>query len=279
MRIHLINLFALCLLFAACTEKKSPKQNVENQQISKEQPLVVNELADFKFHSMLANLPSPLQTFQTLQHVELTQKTIALTSIKKAAQLTTTSAKAYGYGVFMADMGFTAYQSQHQKSLEYLDVCRTLATDLGVGDVFNQTITQKFESNSGDEVVFVKMMDEAFTQIDAYMLTNERFINATEMFIGSWLESQIIANRLLLGETHKDDNLIVREGIYNQKLHTSNLVNVLAELEGQFNKEIYYSIEDIMMFYAGFGDAASITQEDLTELQIKLEALKEKLLS
>lgn len=281
MRKKLLSLAILGALTYACgnTDSHDSNQGADENSTEMAADVKVDEVADFKFHSMLANLPSPLQTFQTLRNVELTQKSISLTPTSVAANLSTNSAKAYGYGIFMTDMGFMAYQHQNQQSLEYMHSCRTLANDLGAGDVFDQTITQKFEESSTEEIMFVKMMDEAFTQMDAYMLNNERFINATEIFVGSWVESQIIATKLLQGEGQNESNKTVWEGIYNQKLHASNLVNVLGEVEGQINMDIYNAVEDIMMFYAGFSDAASITQDDLKELQTKLETLKSKLLA
>lgn len=239
----------------------------------------IDAMADFKFHSMIANLPSPLQTFHIINKVDLTDKNIELTELSVGGELSTTSSKAYGYGVYITDMGFMAYDHKNQATLEYLQVCRNLATELGAGDVFDRTITKNFEANSTEESKFVQMMDEAFTEMDQYMVNNERFVNATEIFVGSWVESQIIATKMLEGEKITEENKPVWEGVYSQKMHASNLMNVLGEVDDQVSKEVYTAIEDIMMFYAGFSSVESISQVDLKELQTKLEGLKSKLLS
>jgi hypothetical protein len=282
MKLRYLPIIALSGLVVACgggshEEHKQTEQAAPAEAAAPAEE--INAMADFKFHSMIANLPSPLQTFHIINKVDLTDKNIQLTELATGDELNTTSSKAYGYGVYITDMGFMAYDKKNQQTLEYLQVCRNLATELGAGDVFDRTITQNFEANSTEESKFVQMMDEAFTEMDQYMVNNERFVNATEIFIGSWVESQIIASKMLMGEKMTEENKPVWEGIYSQKMHASNLMNVLGEVDDQVSPEIFKAIEDLMMFYAGFSSVDAISQNDLKELQSKLEGLKAKLLS
>lgn len=238
----------------------------------------ISEMADFKFHTMIANLPSPLSTFQIISNVDLDMSGVQLTSTSVASGLATVSARAYGYGIFMTDMGFMAYEKQNQQTLDYFQVSRELASKLGAGEVFDRTISQNFEENTSNEEQFVKMMDEAFNAMDDYMVNNERFVNATEIFVGSWVESQIIATQILIGKERNETNLPVYEGIYAQKQHASNLINVLGEIDNEISTEVYTAVEDLMMFYAGFSTVENISQEDLKELAQKLNTLKSQLL-
>lgn len=238
----------------------------------------ISEMADFKFHTMIANLPSPLETFQIISNVDLDMSGVQLTPTSVASGLATVSARAYGYGVFMTDMGFMAYEKQNQQTLDYFQVSRELASKLGAGEVFDRTISQNFEENTSDEEQFVRMMDDAFKAMDDYMVNNERFVNATEIFVGSWVESQIIATQILLGKERNETNLPVYEGIYAQKQHASNLINVLGEIDTEISTEVYTAVEDLMLFYAGFSTVENISQEDLKELAQKLNTLKSELL-
>jgi hypothetical protein len=252
------------------TEMTEDTKEPEGEQIS--------EMADFKFHTMIANLPSPLQTFQIISKVDVGMDGVSLTPTSRASSLSTGSARAYGYGVFMTDMGFMAYEHQNQQVLDYFQVCRDLASKLGAGDVFDRTISQNFEENTSDNERFVRMMDEAFNAMDDYMVNNERFVNATEIFVGSWVESQVIATQILIGQERNENNLPIYEGIYAQKQHASNLMNVLGEIDQEINTEVFVAVEDLMMFYAGFSNVESISQDDLKALQQKLNTLKQELL-
>lgn len=238
----------------------------------------ISEMADFKFHTMIANLPSPLQTFQLISKVDVGMDGVSLTPTSRASKLSTGSAKAYGYGVFMADMGFMAYEHQNQQVLDYFQVCRDLASQLGAGDVFDRTISKNFEKNTSENERFVRMMDEAFNAMDDYMVNNERFVNATEIFVGSWVESQVIATQILIGKERNEKNLPIYEGIYVQKQHASNLMDVLGEIDQEINTEVFVAVEDLMMFYAGFSTVESISQDDLKSLQQKLNTLKQELI-
>lgn len=238
----------------------------------------VNPMADFKFHKMIANLPSPMETFQILDSMEGEMPPVALTPTAKASKLSTMSQKSFGYGVYITDMGFLAYQKSNQETLNYLETCRSLAKELGAGEVFDRSIAQKFKESETDQAQFVNMMEEGFTAIDEYMQDNERFLNATEIFVGSWVESQLIAARMLKGKEPNDQNKKVYEGIYSQKMHASNLMNVLGEMDSDIEPKVYESVEDLMMFYAGFGSVESMTQEDIAMLEEKLVKLKKSLI-
>lgn len=280
---HFLNLIAIVIILSACGsegDSKAPKDNLpieETESTSEKAP--INEMADFKFHTMIANLPSPLQMFQTISSVEIEANGVELTPTNLASNLSTTSAKAYGYGVFMTDMGFMAYRNQNQQTLDYLQACRNLAGELGAGEVFDRTVSADFEENTSNQDQFIKMMDEAFNAMDDYMVDNERFVNATEIFVGSWVESQIIATEVMRGKPINDNNKPLYDGIYAQKQHASNLMNVLGEIDTEIAKEVFTAVEDLMMFYAGFSSPESISDEDLNELNTKLKTLKNLLVT
>jgi len=270
----------LALLWSCGGE--APKKHVEDVAVDETEATVesgeqISDMADFKFHTMIANLPSPLETFHIISNVDLEMSGVELTPTDQASNLSTGSKRAYGYGLYMTDMGFMAYEHQNQQTLDYLQVCRDLANQLGAGEVFDRTISANFEENTSDENKFVRMMDEAFNSMDEYMVNNERFVNATEIFVGSWVETQIIATQILIGSERTDDTMPVYEGIFAQKQHASNLMNVLGEIDEEISPSVYVAVEDLMMFYAGFSNVESISQEDLQELHQKLETLKREL--
>jgi len=282
MRLAFIPMLAVTVFFWSCSgteETKTADTGAVEETTEEASGDAVNPMADFKFHTMLANLPSPLETFHIISDVEIETSEIAMTDLAVASELSTATAKAYGYGMYMTDMGFMAYEHESQKTLDYFQVNRQLAQDLGAGEVFDRTISANFEENSSDEAKFVRMMDEAFNAMDEYMVDNERFVNATEIFVGSWVESQILATRILKDHAMTEANRPIYEAVYSQKIHASNLINVLGEIDIEIGEDVYEAVEDIMMFYAGFSDVESISQEDLSTLEGKLDNLKTLLLS
>ncbi|GAB5538737.1 MAG: hypothetical protein Salg2KO_08400 [Salibacteraceae bacterium] len=265
------------------TENKSNDSGVEEVAIENEanepEEEAIDGMADFQFHTMIANLPSPLETFHLISEMQVGMDGVSLTPTDKSKDLSTMSAKAYGYGMYMTDMGFMAYEHQNQLTLEYFQTCRDLAQSLGAGEVFDQTISANFEENTSSEEKFVKMMDEAFNSMDQYMIDNERFVNATEIFVGSWVETQLIATQIIIDEPMSEENGPIYNGIYEQKMHASNLMNVLSEIESELDEDVVNNVEDLMLFYAGFSSPEAITPEDLAELEKKLEALKASLIA
>ena len=280
MKMKILSLIALTIGLWSCggnTEADKGAEETAAAPVEESAPAEeegINDMADFQFHTMIANLPSPLETFHLISDVSVGMDGVPLTPTSEAKNLGTMTAKAYGYGMYMTDMGFMAYEHQNQQTLEYFQTCRDLAQALGAGEVFDQTISANFEENTSSEEKFVKMMDEAFNAMDQYMVDNERFVNATEIFVGSWVETQLIATNIVMDQPINDENRPIYNGIYEQKLHASNLMNVLSEIENELDEDVVNHVEDIMMFYAGFTSPEAITSEDLKELDTKLTALK-----
>lgn len=280
MKMKHLSLAVLSIFFLSCgNSDHTDAENNSEIEVAEETAAPIDDLADFKFHTMIANLPSPLETFHLISGVSLALDGVGLTPTEDSKKLSTMSAKAYGYGIYMTDMGFMAYEKENQKTLDYYQTCRELAQSLGAGDVFDQTISANFEENTSSEEKFVRMMDEAFTAMDEYMVSNERFVNATEIFVGSWVETQLIATTIIKDAPLSEENKPVYQGIYDQKMHASNLMNVLSEIETELSPSVINQVEEIMMFYAGFSTVESITSEDLHELETKLKSLKAALIA
>ena len=275
MKMKHLSIVALSLFLWSCggSEHADSTHN-DSTEVAEEVAEPIDDLADFKFHTMIANLPSPLETFHLISGVSIAMDGVGLTPTEDSKKLSTTSAKAYGYGIYMTDMGFMAYEHENQKTLDYYQTCRDLAQSLGAGDVFDQTISANFEENTSSEEKFVRMMDEAFKAMDEYMVGNERFVNATEIFVGSWVETQLIATSIIKDAPLNEENKPLYQGIYDQKMHASNLMNVLGEIETELSPAVINQVEDIMMFYAGFSTVESIKSKDLHELETKLKSLK-----
>lgn len=268
--------FSMAAMAVSCSNQpeNTDTANPVDSTIVQQEKATVDPVADFKFHSMLANLPSPLDMFEIMGNSDAEFEQATLTDMEKSASLNTMDSRAFGYGVYMTDLGYLAFENNKQEALKYLQTCRTLAQGLGAGEVFDRTISGEFEESTASKEKFVAMMETAFEEMDNYMKDNERFVNATQIFIGSWVESQLLATEMLRGKELSEETRPIYQGIYEQKMHASNLMNVLGEIQEQVDPTIYRSIEDLMLYYAGFSGVESIHQEDLVELHDKLQNLR-----
>ena len=131
MKMKLFPIVALTLGLWSCggngeTEKPAEEtaEPVTEEAASADQGAGIIDMADFQFHTMIANLPSPLETFHLISDVSVGMEGVPLTPTANAKNLGTMSAKAYGYGMYITDMGFMAYEHQNQQTLEYFQTCR-----------------------------------------------------------------------------------------------------------------------------------------------------------
>ena len=77
MHFRLLTLVVFSFILVSCGGEDKASQTVDysdlevTEESSENNAQAINEMADFKFHTMIANLPSPLQTFQIIADVDI----------------------------------------------------------------------------------------------------------------------------------------------------------------------------------------------------------------
>ena len=83
MNFRLLNLVVFSLILVSCGGEDKASQTVDysdvevTEESAENSAQPINEMADFKFHTMIANLPSPLQTFQIIADVDINNNTLS----------------------------------------------------------------------------------------------------------------------------------------------------------------------------------------------------------
>ncbi len=233
----------LALLFTSCGSTDTPKEDITPKDTtSQNQTTPDNELADFKFHVTVLNIPSPFEIVDLLPKSELPFNKNLINPHSNASKYMTSFKKGVNYGVYGVDLLYLSTNEQYADVKKYYTTSRELAGAIGAGESFDKLVGDDMETNIENKDSINRIMDKLYTEMDAFLRSNEKLQTATEMLIGSWIESQYITLSLIKDADLTEKNKVLFQKVYEQRTHLQRLNELLAEYKT--NKDFKTIIQD-----------------------------------
>ena len=127
-------------LFVACGSEsttnsatEAPKDTIKAAPVTHPE----NELADFEFHTLVINIPSPFEIITFLPKAGMTYNKSLLNSTDNEKKYTTTTKKGLNYGVYIVDLVYLSTNEQFSDVKTYFKTSRNLAQTLGCAESFD----------------------------------------------------------------------------------------------------------------------------------------------
>lgn len=191
----------------------------------------VDEMVEFKFHYLTANIPSPMELVDALPQAGIAFNKDVLNAIENESKYNTSLQKALNFGVYSVDMAYLTTNEEYALVKPYLNSSRNLAKSLDLAETFDKVVGNRLSQNSENKDSLKKVIDEAYYEVDNYMRNNERALAATQMLTGSWIESQYITLMLIKDVAKNEKNAMLFNKVFEQKRHLASLVSLLKEYE------------------------------------------------
>jgi hypothetical protein len=283
MNITQLKFSSLCLavlFFASCGGEKAKEEGqtidttaaaVETMDTTKQE---LNEVADFKFHVFIANIPSPLESMVLMPDAGIVMDKAHLNPVENAGKYNSLAKKALNYGVYGSDLGYLTAYEQTQEISDYFATLKSLAEDLGAGGEFDKVLTQRFQENLENRDSLLVIMDKAFGATEDYLKNNQRLESATLMLTGSWVESQYLLVRGLIAANGKGDLIKLYAKIPEQKAHLKSLTDLLGEQKSKECNKYKAQLEKVKVTYDGIANVDAIDEALLGKLSRELEDIK-----
>lgn len=225
MRLEIFSLFksiAAPLLFSilllACAENETTAE-ASKDKVAKEKK--ASKL--FEVSGKVFSIPSPIQTAFLLKNSGAAYNSEMLAATANATQQNTSFEKALNLGIYGADLGYVTIYDQNQDAISYMAVSRRLATELGISNIFNEELVNRFEKNMGNQDSLMAMVSDVFKSSDKYLKENDQVDLSVMILAGGWIETLYFATHL--AQETKSQSIINRIG--EQKITIKNLIKLL----------------------------------------------------
>ena len=110
--------------------------------------------------------PTPMETARIVQKTGAAFNTDNLHSAMSAGNYVTSDKQAINLGVYGADLSYATIFEENAISLTYLEVVKSLARELGVGDVIGEDMLARAEANRARQDSLVSIVSEAFFNLN-----------------------------------------------------------------------------------------------------------------
>jgi len=239
----------------------------------------VDEMVEFKFHYLVANIPSPMAMVDILPRVGAPFKGDLLLAPGSEEKYLSGMKKAFAFGVMSTDLAYLTSHEEFSSVQKYLAGTRSLAKSLDLSETFDKVVGQRLQNNMENKDSIKAIIDQAYFEVDNYMRTNERALTATQVLTGSWVESQYITLQLAKGLKRDAKTQILFEKIFEQKKHLSSLVSLLKEYETQKDFSPFVNkLRDLEKEYAAMKTNDLDNPAYLSTLSDKLNVLRSEVI-
>ena len=260
------------------TTTETKKDSVAKPSAAAAQP--TNDLADFEFHTLVINIPSPFTIISELPKAGLTFNKSLVNSADNASKYTTSSKKAMNYGSYIVDLVYLSTNEQFSDVKSYFKTCKDFAKSLGCADSFDKIAGSRIEKNIDKKDTINKVIDQIYTEMDGYLRSNDRLLAATQILVGSWVESQYITVGIIKDEAKNDKN----KALFQKVTEQGNTVNKLVDLLNQFATEKEFSavideLKKLQTVYKDVKVGADIDKAQLAKIYDKLSGIRGKIVN
>ena len=271
---------SLTTFIFACSNNTttSTEQNTGTDTAKKETPAEqLNEFADFEFHSLVINIPSPFEVIGKLAKSNFAYDNTLPNPTSNASKYATSSSKAMNYGVYIVDLIYLSTNEQYVGVKDYFITTREFAKSLQCEESFDKLAGKSLEKNIDNKDTINKVIDAVFVEMDSYLRNNDRLITATEILVGSWVESQYITTKTIKDAEQNDANAVLFKKIGEQKFTADKLAEILKQFEKEKElKSIIAEVSNLQKVYGEYKEGA-LTKDYLNKVYKSLESARTKI--
>lgn len=215
------------LFLMACAEEKKRGEDKAIPKKEKKESSKNSKLLEID--GKIFSIPSPIQTAFLLKNSGAPYSSALLNETSKMANYSTTDKKALNLGIFGADMGYATIYDQTQDAISYMAATKRLSSELGMTNIFNESMLERFNANLGNQDSLLAMVSDVFKSADNYLKTNKQNDISVLLLAGGWIETLHFATKL----AKTTDNQIIKNRIGEQKITIKNLINILLPYQGK----------------------------------------------
>ncbi len=203
-------------------------QNQNNQELDPSRSALL------KVNNRLFNVPSPMQLANMLKGFGQPYHKEILSDVNKRGDYTTTFKQALNVGVYGADLGYINAHDQLPDATAYFGAVRSLTSELGVLNSFNENTMQRIERNSGDKDSLQYIASMVYRESDAYLMNSERNEVGALIIAGGWVEGLYLLTHICsVDEMSKEQFQLIGQ----QKHPLNNLIELLRPYYGTVGKD------------------------------------------
>lgn len=247
-------IFFLSVLILSCkSDAKKDKVDVKIEN----QTLYENfiEVDDAGIHY---KIPSPMEMFIFLERTKAEFQSSKTHDINKVSHYVSRKDQAINFGVYSADLAYCAVYADFQKTINYFNTAKQLASSLGLHEGFGEAIALRIDNNLSNIDSLMEITADSYQLANQFLEDQGQVDILGLILVGGWVEGVYLALHSVHGIDLNDP---IVERIADQQVLLENLMAFLKKNETQnYISEI---IEDLAPVQEAFDELYFNDEETL----------------
>ncbi len=267
--IALILLPALLICFTCLSGCKGRTEKKEQQK----QELVQKEQVETDIEKNVYPLPSSAEVIRMLSDSEVSYIFGITNPVANSKKYFTSSQRAINMGVFGADLSYCTLYKMQQEVINYLDAIQSLANELNMSKIYDETLYDKIKANFDIKDTLVVILTNAFDKTYGYLDKNGQKNLALLVVGGAWVEGMFLT-------THVSDAAFQAAGFSKNLIDQKKSFDTYLEITKDFMNDPLVSdfvnkLEPIKEVYKGL--TTSLTMQNIKDIGKAITTVREQI--
>ena len=258
----------LVLGFTGLTSCKNATPKKQRIQQEKEEVNTIRK----EIEKNVYPLPTSAQVIKMLTDLEVGYLIGISNPIDNAKKYYTSAKRSINLGVYGADLSYATLYNMNQEVMDYMGTIRSVANELNMSSIYNQSLYDSIKKNFDDKDKLVKILTDAFNDTYAYMSENEQQPLALLVVGGAWIEGMYLT-------THVSEAAYNVAGISKVLLEQKKSFELYLDItkpymDNQSVSDFVKSLDPIKAVYAGLG--TSLTEQNIKDITAAITVIRTK---
>ncbi|MBR2886938.1 MAG: hypothetical protein IKB95_01840, partial [Bacteroidales bacterium] len=203
---------ASALMFQSCAGDSNNQNNQQQQQQTQ-----TSQTNENNFYL----IPSPEDLFAFTKDKNLQFVPGLVNPIENIDKYVDNRSKEINFGTYSADMAYSTAFGKYQESLKEFKIVRQLSDEIGIGNVFTQSLINRIDNVKEDRDSLKQISSDIYLDIQNFLDSKNRAKTMSLISTGGWLEFlYIIVNSV---DKYEAENPTIQR-IADQKIIFDNLM-------------------------------------------------------
>jgi hypothetical protein len=255
---------------SSCKNRAEKKEKNQKNQIELSQvDTIENEI-----QKNVYPLPTSADVIKMLSELEVGYILGIANPVGNARKYLTSASKAINMGGYGADLSYATLYNIQQEVINYLDAIRSLANELNMSKIYDETLYDKIKQNFDKRDELVKILTEAFSNTYAYLSENDQQTLALLVVGGAWVEGMYLT-------THVSEAAYQVAGISKVLIEQKESFDLFMDLtkpylEDPNIKDFVGKLEPIKQVYGGL--TTSLTNQNIIDITKAIEKVRNQII-
>jgi len=263
------------MLILSVSVLSSCKNRAEKKVLDQKDQIELNQVQSLEneIEKNVYPLPTSAEVINMLSELEVGYMLGIANPVGNARKYLTSSSKAINMGAYGADLSYATLYNIQQEVLNYLDAIRSLANELHMAQIYDETLYDRILKNFDNRDELVNILTEAFNNTYAYLSENDQQSLALLVVGGAWVEGMYLT-------THVSEAAYQVAGISRVLIEQKESFDLFIDitkpyLEDLNIKEFVDKLEPIRKVYSGL--TTSLTNQNIIDITKAIESIRSQL--